>query len=185
MQRQVFLYTLLTVVLFSGFFSCTKEVDFDQAEDLEISPVLETSLVFFDETVNSFLVNNLPVFTIEDAFDLDIFKNDFVVDNLIKAEFEFEGVNSIVRAFEIDVAFLDEADVELHSFTFTMQESTDGSDVPSEHIEVFENDKLTNLTSTTRITFALRMLPGTGVDQTTPGRLQLKSKAVFYLNIEG
>lgn len=166
-----------------NLFSCTKEVDFDQADDFEISPAIESDLIFFDEPANSFFLNGSELNTINDFVLADFFKNQFIVDNLIKSEFIFETTNSINRGFQVRVDFINDAEELLHTFTFSTLPSTDNSDLLSNHVEVFEGDTLIALKNTSKLVFTLSVLPGEPINQTTLGRIKLRSKAVFYFKI--
>ncbi len=184
MQKQIIKYSFLVVTIIGlSLLSCVKEVDFDQADDLEISPVIESSLIFFEGQANNFLLNTNEIISIKDSVTVEFFDSAFIVDNLIKSEFVFEAVNSINRGFQVRVDFINDVEQEVHTFTLTASPSTDGNDVLSNHTEVFEDEKLEALKSTTKIVFTLSLLPGETISQSTPGRIQLKSKAIFYLNI--
>ena len=183
MLKQIIKYLFLVITIHLSLFSCVKEVDFKQADDFEISPVIESSLIFFEAPANSFLLNGSELTTISDFVLADFFKNQFIVDNLIKAEFIFETTNSINRGFQVQVNFIDDVEQLLHTFTFSTLPSTDHSDLLSNHEEIFEGDTLTALKNTSKLVFTLSVLPGEPINQTTPGRIKLRSKAVFYFNI--
>ncbi|MDO5978028.1 hypothetical protein [Flavivirga spongiicola] len=183
MQKQIINYSFLVITLYLSFFSCAKKIDFEQADDFEISPVIESSLIFFDEPASSFLFNSTEIISIKDSIEIDLFNNKFIVDNLIKADFVFETTNSINKAFQVQVDFINDAGQQSHMFIIPASPSTDGSDVLSNHVEEFEGDTLIALKSTKKLVFTLSLLPGGSINQTTPGRIKLKSKAIFYLNI--
>ncbi|GAA3616467.1 hypothetical protein Q4Q39_01100 [Flavivirga amylovorans] len=183
MRKRIIKFLFLVIVPCVNFFSCAKEIDFEQADDFEISPVIESSLIFFDEPASSFFTSSAEIISIKDSISIEVFNNDFVVDNLIKADFVFEATNSINRTFQIQVDFINDADQQVHSFTLQALSSTDGSDLLSNYIEVFEGDELDALKNTSKLVFTLSLLPGDTINPTTPGRIKLKSKAIFYLNI--
>ena len=56
--------------------SCTKAIDFSQAEDLEITPILESSLLFFNEPVNRFLNNGNENTVIQDFVLVEVFNEE-------------------------------------------------------------------------------------------------------------
>lgn len=184
MQKQIIKYSFFVITICLILFSCTKEIDFEQADDFEISPVIESSLIFFDEPASRFLVNNTQIIPIKDSIEIDLFNNDFIVDNLIKADFVFEATNSINKTFQVRVDLINDTGQPLHTFTILALPSTDGSDVLSNHVEVFEGATLVALKSTTKLVFTLSLLSGESINQTTLGRIKLRSKAVFYLNID-
>ncbi|MEM6686856.1 MAG: hypothetical protein AAF617_13815, partial [Bacteroidota bacterium] len=44
----------MPIILLFFFASCVEDVDFEQAEDIAISPVVESSLIFFDFPASQF-----------------------------------------------------------------------------------------------------------------------------------
>lgn len=164
--------------------SCTEPVDFDQVKDYQFTPVIESSLVFFDEPAPSFLDEGDEIEVIQDFILIDFFNGDFIVDNLIRAQFNFESKNSISRQFELRIDMFDAASQLQHTFTVIQEASPDGSEVSSSYVEVFEGESLQALKNTSIILFTLKMLPGAPIDEDTLGRIELKSKAVLYFNIE-
>ncbi len=183
MQKHIIKYSFLIIIACLSLFSCVKEVDFDQADDIEISPVMESSLIFFEGQANNFLLNGTEIISIKDSLSINFFNSEFIVDNLIKADFEFEAINSINKEFQIHVDLIDDAEQLLYTFMVPALPSTDGSDFISTPKEEFEGDKLEALKKTSKIVFTLSLLPGEIINETTLGRIQLKSKAVFYFNI--
>ncbi|NMH87770.1 hypothetical protein [Flavivirga algicola] len=183
MQKQIIKYSFLVVAISLSLLSCVKDVDFDQADDFEISPVVESSLIFFEGQANRFLLNTNEIVSIKDSVTVEFFNSNFIVDNLIKSEFVFEAVNSISKEFQVRVDLINDLELQVHSFTLTASPSTNGNDVLSDHTEVFENDKLEALKNTSKIVFTLSLLSGETINQSTLGRIKLQSKAVFYLNI--
>ena len=184
MRKQLITYTLLLVIINILCLSCTEPVNFNQIDDFEISPVIESSLIFLDEPAHRFSNNDNELNTIQDFVQVDFFNNNFIVENLIKAEFVFETTNSINRAFQVQVDFLDSNDQIQHTFTFFTAASPNNTNVVSNYTEVFQDNSLTALKNTSKLVFTLNMLPGMAINQNTIGRISVKSKAVFYFNID-
>ncbi len=178
----------LVVVILCCFFmcSCTKDVDFNQAKDLTLEPIIASDLIFFDTPASSFFVDGTELNTIRDSVIIDLFSRDFVVDNLVKADFVFETTNSINRAFSVQIDFLDATDLQQHSFTVSALASPTNTDVVTLHTEIFEGNLLNALKATNKVVLTIQALSGgSSLNDTTPGRIQLKSKGIFYLKIEG
>jgi len=162
--------------------SCTKEVDFDQAKDLSLEPIVASNLVFFNAPATNFFANSSELITVRDSVIIDLFNRDFFVDNVVKAEFVFETVNSINRAFSIQVDFLDDANQQRHTFSFTSLASPTHADIITTHTEVFENNLLDDLKASNKVVLTIQALSGgSPLNNSTPGRIQLKSKGIFYL----
>lgn len=177
----------LAVAIFSFVFitSCTKEVDFNQINDLVLEPVVASDLIFFNAPASKFNVNGSELSTVKDSVIIDLFNRDFVVENLVKAEFVFESTNSINRAFNVKVDFKDDLNVLRHSFSVTSAASPTNSNVIVTHTEVFENASLNALKASNKVVLTIQALSGGSLlNDNTPGRIQLKSKGIFYLKIE-
>ena len=172
-------FTICCLIFIS---SCVEDIDFDQAKDFEITPVVESSLIFFDEPANTFLDNGNEITVIQDFLIIDFFNDEFMADNLVKAEFVFETINTIDRAFELQVDLF-EGDQLQHTFTISQVASVNNEEVFTSHTETFENITLEALKRTNILVFTLRLLPAQPINQNTIGRIQLKSLAAFYLKI--
>lgn len=167
--------------------SCIKDVDFSQAENLSISPALEVSVLHFEEPASTFLDNDgLELITVTDSVNIEIFSDDFVVNNLIKADFTFETTNTINRAYDAQIDFYNDLYELQHTFNFGVGASTNNQEVVVEYIEVFEGLELEALKTTTNLVLTLTLHPstdGSTLDENSFGNLELKSKASFYFEI--
>ncbi|CAH8291946.1 hypothetical protein EV196_10721 [Mariniflexile fucanivorans] len=184
MIKQLFTYTYIVILINSMCLSCSKPVDFDQVNDLEITPVMESSLVYLNQPATSFLNDGNQISTVQDYVQVQFFNSDFIVDNLVKAEFVFETTNSINSGFQVKVDFLDVNSQLQHSFSFLVEASTNNLNTTSNFTEVFQDNTLLALKNTSMLVFTLKMLSGTPVTQNTVGYVSLKSKGVFYFNID-
>lgn len=167
---------LILVSLFLCF-SCTKEVDFDQINDFEISPVFESSIIFFNRDANGFIENGVEIPVIRDFIEVDIFNSSTVNDNLTRVDLVFETENSLPRDFLFNVDFLDEAGAFLDTYSFSTTNT-------SPHVKTFEGANVDLIKRTSILLFTLTMQSGTVLTPETAGTLDLKSKGVFYFNIE-
>ncbi|MCH2194123.1 hypothetical protein [Kordia sp.] len=175
---------ILFVLLFA---SCVKDVDFDQAEDIAISPVVESSLIFFDFEAAQFSEPTGTEIVVEgDDLELDLFNDQFFRDNLTKVEFFFEVTNSIDRNFRADVTLFDANDQIQHAFAIDVV--PDGNnEVEVTHTEVFEDALLEQLTNTKRLGFVLSMFPsptGIPLDENSIGNIKMRSKATLFFLID-
>ncbi len=164
---------------------CTEPIDFDQANDLLLEPVTEASLVFYNANAGDFIVGDMEEDIIQDFIDIDLFNSSFVQDHLVKVEFVFDVKNSINRSYVLQLDFLDENGQPLQTFQVDSPASPSNQVVTTEHIQVFEGAALESLKQSRLLVFTLVMRPGVPVDENTPGEIDLKSKAIVYLSIEG
>ena len=175
----------LCIILCSN--ACIKDVDFDQAEDLSITPALEVSIIHFEEPALTFLdEDGVELTIVKDSVNIEIFRDPFVIDNLIKADFLFEANNTINRAYNAEIEYFDDNYVLLHEFNFGVSASPNGENIIVEYVEVFEGPELESLKATTNIVLTLTLMPssdGSILEETSPGNLKLRSKASFYFDI--
>lgn len=169
------------------FNACIKDVDFDQAEDLSISPALEVSVIHFEEPTSTFIDNDgVELVTVKDSVNIEIFNDEFVIDNLVKADFTFTTTNTINRAFQSQIDFYNDLFELQHTFNFGVGASTNNQEVVLEYVEVFEGQDLEALKATTNLVLTLTLMPsndGSTLDENSTGNLKLNSKASFYFEI--
>ncbi|AXT19200.1 hypothetical protein D7030_13745 [Flavobacteriaceae bacterium AU392] len=188
-MRKSICYYIIVFITFCIFnTSCIEDIDFDQVDDLSLTPVLVSSLAFFDTPADVFILDPGQSNVTRDTLtNIGIFNDPFVVDELIRAEFLFEITNSINREFQTQVDFLND-DLELqHTFIIDVAASPNNEELITEHIEVFENDTLDALKASTQVFFTLTLIPNPNlpdVDENTLGRLRLRSIGTFFFNIE-
>jgi len=177
-----FFFTILSLC-----YSCIDDVDFDQAGDLAVTTPLEVSLIYFEEPAATFYVSEgVEQLVVVDSTRVTIFNDDFVSDNLVRANFLFETTNSINRIFEAKIDFLDEADQELRAIEFSVPASETGQPQVTIHEEIFENETLVDLKTTTQLVLTLTMLAnpdGTTLNENSPGVIKMRSKGSFYINV--
>lgn len=179
--RIKYLYLVFITLL---IYNCTKPIDFDQASDLVLQPVVESSLIFYSAKAEDFFIGGSEQSTAEDFVEIDLFNGSFIQDNLVKVEFVFEIENSINRSYQLRLNFFDENGQSLVSFNVDTEASPNNQVIPSTHTEVFEGDALERLKQSKLLEFTLVMLPGEAINQNTPGEISVKSKGVFSLNID-
>lgn len=184
---QAFCHIMLVIALLCSFLaSCISDVDFEQAEDLAISPVIESSLLF-TEIPGSRFVNSVgsEILSVSDTLTVEIFEDDFVQDNLTRAELFFSITNQIPRAFNATVAFLDVDNLVVHEFDIPVDAAAPDT-VETTHTEVFDEVLIDAIKSTKKIAIFLSMLPGSGSTPLTVNSdetIEIQSKATFFLDV--
>ncbi|MBC2844524.1 hypothetical protein [Winogradskyella flava] len=186
MQRRTY-FPLFILVIISLATSCVKDVDFDQAEDVVLTPVITSSALFTEVEASRFSENGMELETVRDSIaNIEIFTDQFVIDNLVKVELVFEVSNSINRTFGLQIEFLNEADELQNEFSFDALPSPSGNDVLTEFTAVFEDESLEALKTSQKMVITLSLYPstdGTFLNENSTGKIGLKSKGLFYFNI--
>ncbi|EIA08161.1 hypothetical protein [Flavobacterium frigoris] len=174
-------FGILILALFS--FSCSSDLDFNQANDLKLEPVFITNLSYFDIPANDFVDNGTEQNISFDAQDFDVFRDSFLRENLRRADFSFEITNTINRAYSFDLNLIDQNDAVIYTIRMNIPAST-GTAVIRNKTEIFENAKLDLLKASRRMEFVLVMAPGPALSENSLGSLKLRSSATVYLVVE-
>lgn len=182
--KKVFLLVFSLMLLSS----CVKDVDFDQADTFVIDPVIDSSFIFFNEPATSFLEEDgSEASVVLDTVRVEVFTDDFIVDNLVKAEFTFEGINTINRAYTAAIDFLNDDDEIQHTTNLAIPASPTNQPIEVVVVETFEGIPLEAVKNSTQLAFTLELQAsddGTIIDENTVGDLSFRSKGAFYFLID-
>ena len=100
---------LLAAVLLTGFlYSCAEKQDFNQYDDLNITPTIEGSLVYVESPER--LINQVVGINFyAQTFNFDAFSEDFIAERVLDGTITYEVENTTSKQLDITVEFLDEA----------------------------------------------------------------------------
>ncbi len=177
-----FKYNPLLILLFTVLLSsCVNNLKFDQIE-LDIDPVSEFPLVFFELNQNDFF--DVTTSTEVDIFagisDIEVLESSVIRDNLLRADLRFEVVNRFDRNFTVDVEFLDTNN--MVTFTFDRLFIAPGATNFSAIQNVIIADTPAFLNSS-QIRVTVRLTPSTTIlDPNIPRTFDFKSAATLYLS---
>jgi len=167
----------LLVIIF--LYSCSSNLDFRQVDDIEISQNVVVTGIYFQANQTQFLntsgTTEINEVSIVSTFDL--FKGDYIKDNLVKVVFDFELENTFNRDFEVEIIFLDDTNRETQLILLPVfQNASDMSTV------TFEGSDLESLKTSTFVNLKATLSPGAAIiDINTTQLLTLKSTAKFTL----
>ena len=174
---------LAIVVLLLFSFSCASDLDFDQANDLKLEPIVVANLAYFNVEAKDFAsVDSGQTMFIEQT-TTDIFNDSFFRRRIKKVELLFELENTINRAYAVDLSFLDRNGQEIYNANLYVQHYA-GAENKVDKTEVFDGAKLDLLKRTTTIVFSLRMLAVTPLSSNSPGSLKFRSGVTAYIVVE-
>ncbi len=181
---------LLTLALVLQSVSCVKDVDFDQVEDVVLTPVFEADFIFSTFDTAQFVDPDIdptiiiPEVVVDDTLNYDLLGSDFIVDNLEQVELTFEFSNTIEREFEFDFGFLNGAGQRIGpSFSITVNAGMGpGTDpVPTNEIIILDNATINILGAATKLVSEIRVQ---NVNSTLEGVLELRSKGTYFINYD-
>lgn len=97
--------------------SCVDSQNFDQYDDLSITPNMEASLLYVEAT--EAVINQAPaVDFIQETFAFTPFSEPYVADNLLDGVLTFEVENTTSKPLQIRIEFLDATGAVLDTETF-------------------------------------------------------------------
>lgn len=99
--------------------SCVDQQDFDQYNDLDILPTVESSILYLESPES--LINDIPSNTYySQVFNFDAFSEEYIAEHLVEGVITFELENTTSKPLRLEVAFLDEGDNTLYTQVFNI-----------------------------------------------------------------
>ena len=160
--------------------SCVGDLDFNQANDFELTPEFAVSLVRFTVDQNDFLVGGNEVVLPPQTTIFSVLDNTTAQENLTQVVFKFEAINTFNRDFEIDFVLLDNTDRETYRSATLMIDAEQDD---------FYYEELVNIAATplflqsTKIRVEIRLMPssnGSVLNANNQSILIFKSAGDFY-----
>ncbi|UAB79910.1 hypothetical protein INR76_07120 [Marixanthomonas sp. SCSIO 43207] len=172
----------LLVLVFTFFTACVRDTDFDQAEDITLTPVVELDLIYFNLEANDFFDSSTsnPRLTVTDTTELPFLDDGFVQDDLRKADFLFKFTNSIPRNFDVNFQFLNPENVETYSTQTSIAPGSTNNPQPTDFTETVEGQELIDLTQASKVVVSVTIESS---NENLEGELNLKSKTTYHLEL--
>lgn len=175
---------ICALLLIACSFSCSSDLDFDQANDLKVEPVVVGNLSYFDIPAANFVaIDGTQKNFVFNSQEFDVFRDKNFSDDLQKASFYFEINNTINRAYGFDIRLLNESNQVIYTIHFEIP-AYSGLENITKRTVTFEGTDLDLLKSSRHMEFVLNMTPGPALNQNSTGNLILRSSATLYLAIE-
>lgn len=163
--------------------ACVEDVDLNQADNFQLTPKVESDVFYFTIEAARFADSGgNPIATVQDYSDVELFNDDFIKDNLKKAELFFEFTNSIQKNLNLTLELLDASDQVLQTINVDVSQGTQSNATVTTHTELYEGASLSTLKESVKIRFTIA-LPDTNDILQDGGVLRLRSKGTFYMNV--
>lgn len=168
----------LILLILTGFTSCVKDVDFDQAGDISLQPEIQASLLIFEVDQRDFIDpdTNLQRLIIRDTVRLEFLDDDYIQKDLEKVEFKFKFRNSFPQTFSNRIQFLSENNNLQHEINFDTAPGSQVNPVVSEKIDTIELDRIQVIKRSIKMVVEIRAVLN---DQPFNGKLNFESKGLF------
>ena len=183
-MKRLFHSVFLAVSLLFFIASCTEEQDFNQIDDLRVTPTLASGLFYLEsdeETINA--AGALSSFYFQEI-NFEAFNEQYVAERLLEGVITYEMDNTTSKELRIIIEFLDEAGQPLDTEIFTI-EANPSETVVREVIYGPEGEPIEILTNTSslRIT-ANNLSDDTSVSSAEDPKLILRSGGEFLFQLQ-
>ena len=183
MKFPFFKKNILIVTLGYFLFSCSSDLDFNQAEDFNTQPVFTTNLAYFEVKAPDFIINGTEQSLFSYVSNVDFLNTSFVEEDLVKTELYFRIKNTIARRYVYNVTFLDQNNAPIYLITMDVA-AYNGTEVLVEKTETFTSANVDILKRTTKMVFSIVMFPGPPLTVDSPGRIELSSSITAYFDVK-
>jgi hypothetical protein len=182
-MKYSFFKRTIGILLLILTFSCSSDLDFNQADQFNIKPVFTTNLAYFKLEAGQFVVDGVEQSTFSYISNVDFFNTGFIRDDLVRTELYFRVKNTINRAYTYNITFLDANSIPIHTINMEIP-AYNGTEIVVEKTEVFNSSNIDILKNTKSIIFSILMLPGPPLNAASPGRVELSSSITAYFDVK-
>ncbi|MGB3344228.1 MAG: hypothetical protein WBA61_09965 [Aequorivita sp.] len=172
---------VISMVIACLFFTaCLRDTDFEQTENIVLTPVVELDLIYFTLRGTDFFdtINSRPIPTLRDTTLIKFLNDSTLHESLKRAEFYFRFSNSIPRSFVVDFQFLGETNDTTYVAQTTVAQGSPTQAVLTEFIENVEGDDVLQLTKANKVVVSVTI---SSSHENLEGVLNLKSKTTYFL----
>ncbi|NJW53936.1 hypothetical protein HC175_13520 [Salinimicrobium sp. CDJ15-91] len=158
--------------------SCVKDVDLDQVEEIIIPPEAAIDLVYFTLKSEDFTGAGKNALRAADVTRLDFLDDDYIQNNLVRADFNFRFTNTFHREFVAVIRFLSEGNAVQHELLIPIPAGTDASAAIVDYTEIINEDQIGKVRRSIKLSIEITTHNGPFVD----GELSLESRGFYYFN---
>ena len=178
-----FLRYILPVLLLSLLFSCVKDTDFDQLQEVVLSPNIEVNLLFFEINSNEFIdpATGIARPVLSDVTDIPFLDDSDTQEGILKADFLYEFENTTSIDYQATISFKSGASSVMYALDILVPAGSIGN--PQTHVVIDEIDvpEIYQITQANKISVSIDPMGQLPTD----GSLKMRSKATFYFEIDG
>ncbi|WP_037373672.1 hypothetical protein [Salinimicrobium xinjiangense] len=174
---------LVKIKFFSAFFlfilllfSCVKDVDLGQYEEIVLPPQASLDLIFFNLTSEDFTGEQNNRLRAADVTRLDFLDDDYIQNNLKSANLNFRFTNSFQREFVAVIKLLSEGNGVQHEILIPIPAGTTDSPAKVNYTDIINEDQINKIRRSIKMSVEITTHSGPFVD----GELQLQSRGFFY-----
>ena len=118
-MKKNLIYLIAVFAIVATLAGCSEKQDFDQFDDLDITPTVEASIIYIESPENLInLASGVNFFTGD--FNFDAFNEDFIAERVLEGLVVYELENTTSKPIDVSFQFLDEAGNILDTESFSI-----------------------------------------------------------------
>lgn len=178
LKKSLFRISFLTLLLLH--FSCVKDVDLDQYEEIVLSPEAAIDLIFFTVTNDDFSSTSGGGTTARDETRLDFLDDDYIQNNLVRADFNFRFANTFQNQLTATIRLLSPSNSVQHTIVIPIPAGSSDQPVTVDYTETISQGQISRVRRSIKLSVEISS-PDPILDE---GALQLESKGFYYFEFE-
>ncbi|SRR5690554_6733608 len=179
-MKKILFYGIVVFSCSLFFAACVRDTNFDQIEEITLTPIVEFDAIYFDLPANRFFdsITSTPILTVTDTTKIKFLDDEFLRNNLKRLEFYFKFTNSIPNDFQVDFQFLSEANDIAYDVRTSVLPGTLDSPVITALFENIAEQDILRITQANKLVVLVTIA---SADDNLEGTLNLKSKGTYFL----
>jgi hypothetical protein len=162
-------------------FSCVKDVDLDQIDEVVIPPTAAIDLVFFDLEASDLKDTSSGAKVASDDTRLEFLDDDYIQDGLMRADFIFKFVNTFQQPGTATVKFLSASNSLRHQVVIDIPSGTANSPAVVNITEIVGVEQISRIRNSIKMSVDIEIFPNS---EPLEGTLKMESKAYYYFEFK-
>jgi len=176
---------VLFTILLGLLSSCSDELNFDQFDDLDVTPTFESSILFIEIEESIINFSQVIAGSIVQDIDFDAFSQDLFAKRVISGVVTYEIENTTSKDITISFGFLDENGVLTDTETFNVGKAPPLVSLKREVVYGPGGKSLDIIKNTVKIRLSATNTSGDYVSVNQPdSKVVLKSKGEFKVRLK-
>ena len=162
-------------------FSCVKDVDLDQIDEVVIPPTAAIDLVYFDLTAADLRDTPGGTKTASDDLRLEFLDDDYIQDGLMRADFIFKFVNSFPQPATATIKFLSASNALMHQVIIDIPGGSSAAPAVVNVTEIIQRDQISRIRNSIRMSVDIELFPNS---EPIEGALKMESKGYYFFEFK-
>jgi hypothetical protein len=159
-------------------FSCVKDVDLDQVDEIIIPPTAAIDLVYFKLEPSQLHATSSGTWAASDEVRLEFLDDDYIQDGLMRADFIFKFANSFSQPGTATINFYSASNVLKHQIIIEIPAGSTTAPAVVNITEIIKQERISRIRQSIRMSVNIQIFSDS---ELLEGALEMESKAYYYL----